>query len=248
MAERMNGNTAPYTRLSRVYDLDWANFAMQYLNLIPPLLEGRGIERAQILDLACGTGSLAIALAKHGHEVRGIDLSPEMIALAREKALSIDNVSFETGDMTVFRADDKLDIILCTFDSINYLLELAGVQALFRQAASVLDPDGLFVFDANTANMYLNNRGESYRRELGGQTILQRCDYDPKRGIATTTFEFDDGRVEIHHQRPYNMANLEPMLNDAGLYIVYAFGGFDKQPYTPESERLICVAEPDTTE
>lgn len=243
-----NNYVKPYRSLSRFYDLDWANFARQYPGIILPLLDGRGIGQARILDLACGTGGLAIELAGYGHKVRGVDGSPEMIALASRKAEGMDNVSFEVQDMTGFRVDGKIDIITCTFDAINYLTEPEEVKSLFQRVSAALDDYGLFIFDSNTPAMYLNHQGESYQRELDGQVIVQRIDYTPKRREAATTFEFADGTVEVHRQRSYELAELEPWLNDAGLYVVYAFGGFDKQPYTPESERLICVAEKDSLE
>ena len=236
----------PYQRLSRLYDLDWAPFARQYPGIILPLLDGRNVEKARILDLACGTGGLVIELAGYGHNVHGLDSSPEMISLAKAKAKGMDNVSFTVQDVAEFQVDGIFDIITSTFDSINYLTQPDRVQAMLRRVAAALDESGLFIFDSNTPNMYLNHHGESYRRQLDGQSLVQRIDYDPARKAATVTFEFADGTTEAHRQRPYDLAELEPWLNAAGLYIVYAFGDFNKQPYTPASERLICVAEKDS--
>ncbi len=243
MAERLI--VPPYQRLSQIYDLDWAGFCLNYVGIIVPLLDGRGIERARILDLACGTGGLAIELAGYGHTVLGLDSSPEMIALAKAKSANVTGVSFEIQDMAAFQAEGKFDLITCVFDSINYLVDPASLAALFRRVAATLTPDGLFIFDSNTPREYLSHHGESYRRELGGQTLVQRIAYDPARKEASITFEFADGTIEVHRQRPYNRAELEPLLNEASLCIVYAFSGFDKQPFTPESQRLICITELD---
>jgi len=89
-----------YERLSRIYDLDWGNFSKQYVGLIRQLLGGRGVKRARILDLACGTGNLAIDLAQRGHFVHGIDISPEMIRIAKSKSLRLSNIFFEVQGMT----------------------------------------------------------------------------------------------------------------------------------------------------
>ena len=72
----------PYERLSKVYDFGWADFSKQYIVLINELFSEHGITQATILDIACGTGTLAIELAQSGHVVRGIDSSPEMIRIA----------------------------------------------------------------------------------------------------------------------------------------------------------------------
>jgi SAM-dependent methyltransferase len=248
MEEKLTNFTKPYAYLSRIYDLDWANFARQYPGIILPLLDGRGITKARILDLACGTGGLAIELAGYGHSVHGLDSSPEMVDLAIVKSMGMDNVSFAVQDMAGFQSDGIFDIITCTFDSINYLTQPERVQAMLRRVAAALDENGLFIFDSNTPNMYLNHHGESYRRELGGQSFAHSIRYDPANNEATTTFEFADGTIEAHRQRPYELAELEPWLNTAGLYIVYTFGDFNKRPYTPTNERLICITEKDMPE
>jgi 2-polyprenyl-3-methyl-5-hydroxy-6-metoxy-1,4-benzoquinol methylase len=87
-----------YERLSGVYDLGWGDFAPQYLNLIDWLLREQGIHQARILDIACGTGILAIALSKRGHRVHGVDVSPKMIAVAESKSAGMANISFEVQD------------------------------------------------------------------------------------------------------------------------------------------------------
>ena len=199
----------PYQRLSRVYDLDWANFARQYISLIRPLLDGRGIEKARILDLACGTGGLAIELAGYGHTAHGLDISRQMVALARAKSRDMSSVSFKVQDMACFHTSVKYDLITCTFDSINYLREAASLKEMLRRVAAALEEHGLFIFDSNTRQIYLNHNGESYHRGLGGQFFVHSIHYDSFKKEATTTFEFallDEGlgistnTLDIAHQ------------------------------------------------
>ncbi len=232
-----------YERLSQVYDLDWGKFSEQYVSLINQLLDKRGIAQARILDLACGTGTLAVELANRGHYVYGIDISPQMIEIAQSKSMGLSNVSFEVQDMTLFAVEDKFDLATCTFDSLNYLLDTDGVKAMFYRITNVLHKSGLFVFDSNTDRLYTNRHKGTHKRELGGESFVQKCSYDSIKKEATTVFEFSDGTIEVHKQRPYNLVELEPLLADAGLRVVDTFAGFDKRPYNSESERLICIAE-----
>ena len=136
-----------YERLSQVYDLDWGKFAMQYVNLINQIFNERGITQARILDLACGTGTLAVELADCGHSVHGIDISPQMIEIAKSKSMGLSNVSFEVQDMTQFCVKEKFELATCAFDSINYLLDIDSVKAMFFRATTALHESGLFVFD-----------------------------------------------------------------------------------------------------
>jgi predicted TPR repeat methyltransferase len=243
----MSMSTKIYQRLSRVYDLDWGKFAGQYVSLISQLFDERGIARARVLDLACGTGTLAVELANRNHIVFGIDLSPQMIEIARSKATGLSHVSFDVQDMTRFSVEDKFDLVSCTFDSINYLPNTNALKAMFFRVAAALYESGLFVFDSNTERLYANRHKGTHQRELGGESFVQRLNYDPVEKEAVTVFEFSDGTIEVHRQRPYDLEELKPILAETGLHVVRAFSGFDKRPYGPESERLICITEKEAT-
>ena len=140
----------PYQRLSKVYDSGWGDFSIQYVDLINELLEERGLKKAGILDLACGTGILALKLARCGHTIHGIDISPEMISVAKSKSIGLPDLSFEIQDMVRFNTDTKFDLVTCTFDSINYIRKLSNLRKMLFRVASVLHERGLFIFDSNT--------------------------------------------------------------------------------------------------
>jgi len=232
-----------YERLSRIYDLDWGNFSKQYVGFISQLLGGRGVKRARILDLACGTGNLAVDLAQRGHFVHGIDISPQMIRIAKSKSLRLSNISFEVQGMTQFCVRGRFDLVTCTFDSVNYLLDTDDVRRMFHRVADALHQSGMFIFDSNTHQLYARAKQGPQGRELGDESFVQEFSYDPINREATTAFAFSNGTVEVHRQRPYDLPELEPILADAGLRVVHAFSGFDMRPYDGESERLFCVAE-----
>jgi len=235
-----------YERLSRVYDLDWGRFAEQYLSLVDRTLDECGVNQARILDLACGTGVLAISLGCQGHIVHGIDISPDMVTVAKAKGVGKPNVSFEVGDMTRFRVQDEYDLITCTFDSLNYVLNVDDLEAMFIRVAASLKRSGRFVFDSNTRQLYISIGEGSEKKELGGQPFVQKWGYDPVRNEATTTFEFADGSKEIHRQRPYDLSELGPVLTEAGLRAVETWSRFDRSPYDTRSPRLFCVAKKDS--
>jgi len=232
-----------YEHLSQVYDVGWCRFAEQYVSLVNQLLGEYGITQARILDLACGTGILAISLASQGHIVHGIDISPEMVAVAKSKSVDIPNVSFEVQDMTAFVVPGKFDLITCTFDSLNYVLNRDGLRAMFGRVARSLAKSGLFVFDSNTSQHYINVGNGSRKTELAGQSFIHTWSYDSTKKEATTTFEFSDGSSEIHRQQPYDLSQLGPILTDAGLRTVHTWSGFDTSPYNAQSLRLFCAAQ-----
>ena len=232
-----------YQRLSRIYDLDWGKFSERYVSLIGQLLNRRGIAVASILDLACGTGTLALELARQGHSVVGIDSSPEMIEKAKSKLRRKHDALFDVQEMSRFSVDGTFDLVTCTFDSINYLLAPGELKGTIGRISGAMKEAGLFVFDSDTHRHYVNHHDGEYHHQLGGESFVQKCIYDPEKLIARTIFEFPDGAVEVHLQRPYDLPELEPMLAEAGLSVVHAYAHFDKTPFDRSGERLICVAE-----
>lgn len=232
-----------YENISEIYDLGWGEFAEQYLSFINRLLDKYRIRQARILDVACGTGILAIALAKQGHSVCGIDISPEMIAVARTKASGITGLSFSVQDMSNFKVHGVFDLITCTYDAINYLIDPNDVTAMFGHVARSLRKSGLFVFDSNTTQHYISLGKGSYRQEIGGKSFSQMWRYNSASKIATIQFKFSDGDVEVHRQRPYKLSELIPIMSASGFRVIKALSSFDNSPYNDKSMRLICVAQ-----
>ena len=99
-----------------------------------------------ILELACGTGSVLKHFAKR-YDVYGLDLSTEMLSLARKK---VPSGKFSQQDMTKFKLQEKFDVILCVFDSINHLLKFSDWQKVFKRAHEHLNEGGILIFDMNT--------------------------------------------------------------------------------------------------
>ena len=232
-----------YSRLSQIYDLGWGDFSQNYVSLIDELLQVHHRTRARSLDLACGTGILAIELARKGYIVKGIDFSPEMIHMAKSKSTRLSNVSFEVADMTQFQASDEFQLVLCTFDSVNYITKISGVRKMFHNAVLALRPKGFFIFDSNTRKLYRSHHNDRLESELGGQTFIQQCTYNPGKNKAIVEFIFPDGGREFHEQRPYDFQELEPLLLTNGFAIVELFSWFDRRPYSTKTEKLFCIAQ-----
>jgi SAM-dependent methyltransferase len=134
-----------YEAFARFYDAvqgdraDAADYARS-------LLERHHPEARSVLELACGTGSILAGL-RDRYEVVGVDLSEEMLAVAKRK---LPDVELVRADMTRVRLRRRFDVVLCLYDSINHLLRWRQWEALFDRAREHLHADGVFVFDLNT--------------------------------------------------------------------------------------------------
>src|SRR4051812_40704867 len=151
-------------------------FAILFGQYLCELLERHPVAGRRALDLACGTGTLALLLADDGWDVVGLDSSAAMLDQADAKAESTETqgqVVFVQGDMRGLMTNDErpttndqrvqidtlssfvvgrssFDLVTCVYDSLNYLLEERELAACFESVARVLAPSGLLVADMNT--------------------------------------------------------------------------------------------------
>ncbi|WP_353892564.1 class I SAM-dependent methyltransferase [Proteinivorax hydrogeniformans] len=196
-----------------------------------------------ILDLACGTGSLAINLAKNGYDVTGIDMSSEMIEIAKLKKNSLRGVRFELANMLNPNLDKRFSVVTCAFDSVNYLLNESDLKKMFSSAYKHLNPKGRFIFDFNTEKAYKNNNNFEIRRILPGGYYDHKMQYDTNTNLAHTSFEFYDGQWELHIQKPYEHQQVVEILEEVGFEILFSFKNFKGEPVKKESDRIFIVAE-----
>lgn len=100
-------------------------------------------EIGSILDVACGTGSISIPLAKEGCRIIGVDLSEDMLAVAKSKAeLAKVNVSFFQQDMRELQGFSQVDLVVIFCDSLNYLTQEEDVLQTFKHVYQNLKPGG----------------------------------------------------------------------------------------------------------
>ena len=103
-----------------------------------------------LLDLACGTGSIAEEMAKIGYDVIGVDYSDEMLGIALDKKFESGlNIQYLCQDMRKLDLYGSMDVTVCALDSINHLGSLRDVKKVFQNVALFSEPDGLFIFDIN---------------------------------------------------------------------------------------------------
>lgn len=111
----------------------------------------------KVLELACGTGSVLKFLAEK-YETHGLDLSEGMLKVAQEK---VPSAKLYHQNMVNFTIDEKFDVILCVFDSINHLLDFEDWKKMFANVRKHLNPKGLFIFDINTQEKLVRTIEES---------------------------------------------------------------------------------------
>lgn len=234
-----------------------------YDRLMDPALYQKWLEFTQrhvdrkagkLLDLACGTGELALEFAFAGFVVTGLDLSSEMIDVATEKALAAEvPIDFATQDMTTFSLPESFDVITCYCDSLNYLETEAAVKATFRNVVKQLNESGMFLFDVHsvykmTTGFHAFSYGDA-EEEIA--TIWNSFPGESPLSVEheLTFFLLDEEsgtytRVdELHKERTFPKEQYIAWLDEAGFSKIEVYADFtDNQP-TETSERIFFVAK-----
>jgi SAM-dependent methyltransferase len=188
-----------------------------------------------LLELGSGTGGHAVHFAQLGYAVHGIDLSPEMIALARARRAATGGPSptFETADLRAFRTQRRFDAVVSLFHVMSYQVSDEDVREAMVTAATHLEPGGVFVFDCWYGPGVLADPPSSRMRRLSGNGVsivrTAHPKHDPASHRVDVRYEIDvirDGarqRIEELHPMRYFFADeLKVFLEKAGLHCVSA--------------------------
>ncbi|MBE5872229.1 MAG: class I SAM-dependent methyltransferase [Lachnospiraceae bacterium] len=167
-------------------------------------------ERHTILDLGCGTGKLTRMLADKGYSMIGVDLSDEMLQIAREAemekaaACGLENtILYLQQDMRRLELFGTVGAVVSVCDSINYLLEEKDLTETFLQVNNYLYPGGIFIFDFNTVH--------KYRDVLGDRVIAENR---PQCSFIWENFYFPDKEINQYELTIFVKAEEETF--DAG--------------------------------
>lgn len=214
------------------YDADTAEMdADSVADFLLPLAGGGALE------LAIGTGRIAVPLAARGVRVAGIDLSPDMVAELRKKTTEI---PVEIGDMTTTRFGGEFSLVYIVFSSISNVTTQEGQAAVFANAAEHLAPGGSFVVEVGTRN---RQRFEVF--DLSDTHVgVDEYDADTQR-LVSHHFTLREGRWERISMpfRSASPAEFDLMARLAGLELRERWADWDRSPFTAESTKHVSVWE-----
>ncbi|MDI9635654.1 class I SAM-dependent methyltransferase [Kamptonema cortianum] len=204
-------------------------------------------EPETLLDVCCGTGSVAEILTRADYQVTGFDLSSPMIAEAKRKAVAKNlKIDYHVADARTVDLGLTFEGAYSFFDSLNYIAELEGLhQALIRIGDHL--PEGApFIFDVNTAYAFearmFDQRENRSRAKLKYNWV---GDYDPATRIIQVKMDFEwesERFTETHIQRAHSDEEVRAGLRDAGFSWVTAFDSYTLDAPRAKSDRIHYVA------
>lgn len=199
----------------------------------------------QILDLACGFGRHANRLAGRGYTVSGVDFMPGFLELARRDAAARGvAVDYSQADMRQIDFQAEFDRVLLLFTAFGYFEDDENLQVL-RNIARALRPAGLLIFDINNRDFMMKNYMPYYVMEKAGNLMIDRNSIDVLSGrIINQRIVIRDGirRDKPFSIRLYNATEIRSLLLQGGFEVEKIYGGWDAQPLSTESRRLVIIA------
>lgn len=228
---------------------DWADYLEKHF-------EKRGLPGKTVLDLACGTGSLTLELANRGYEMIGVDLSPDMLSEASEKARETDGIPpiFLCQSMDQLDLYGTIDACVCCLDSVNYVTDSKKLKKAFERVHLFLMPGGLFIFDINTIEKLRGLDGQVFLDETEDTYCVWRAEFEHRRKICSyfmDIFQLDEETglwergEELHEERAYTVEELTGFLESAGFQDIKTYGNLKMRSPVPGEDRIFFVARKD---
>ena len=243
-----------YNDFAEVYDklqdIDYNAFVDYYERIFKKF----GKQPKLVLDLACGTGNITIPMAKRGYDMIGLDLSCEMLNIARDKAAAEGlDILFLNQDMTEMELYGTVDAIVCALDGLNYITDPDDFKQVFRLVKNYLNPDGIMIFDINSEY--------KLREVLGGNTFVNeeqgiyyvwQSEFDEESGICDFELNFfceqpDGGYVrfdEFQSEKAYKIEEIKGIVDDAGFTVSGIYKPFGFSAPDDKEERIFFVISP----
>jgi len=208
-----------------------------------------------VLELACGTGQLTMAVGELGLAVWGLDQSAAMLDVARRRASAVKaSVEFVQGDMRDFALGRQFNLIFVARNSLLHLLSTTDLLAALTAVKRHLTPDGVFAFDIFNPDvrMLARPRGERFpvmessTTEFGALTVEATFDYDPATQVNRgrwyiSTRDKQDSWIFPMVLRSIFPQELPLLISAAGLELINRFGELSGAPFGPGSRVQVCL-------
>lgn len=203
------------------------------------------------LELAIGTGRIAVPLAQRGVPVHGIELSRAMAARIAGKP-GAEGVGVTIGDMTATRVPGEFSLVYLVFNTISNVTTQDGQVDVFRNAATHLRPGGCFLIEVAVPDLRRLPPGQDTvpitvapDEEGGGYVGFDRYDVVTQEFTSNHVTVTPDGggrffRVPFRYAWP---AEMDLMARIAGLHLVHRWADWDRSPFTADSTSHVSVWE-----
>lgn len=204
----------------KVYnEFGWNYFPEAFGEQLLLWLEENQVKVKSSLDLACGTGVLCEILYAKGIDASGMDFSEGMIEIAKSRNSEI---SYEVADMITYRPEKKFDLVTCTGDAINHIMELSDVAKIFQNVYDYLAEEGYFIFDILSEKEVpmAEPIDLDFSEEVKAQFMVT-TDQDGYINLKTTVYESDGQQFEENiRETVHDEKEICKLLTNVGFQLI----------------------------
>lgn len=240
-----------YTDFAYIYDKLIDQDYEKWADYIEELFRKYNKKPKLVLDLGCGTGSITNILAKRGYDMIGVDLSADMLNVAKDKAtVETLDVLYLCQDIREFELYGTVDAIICTLDVINYITDPKDLDRVFALVKNYLNPDGIFIFDINTEHKLKNILGNNtFINEE--ENIFYTWENEYTDGISNQYLSFfaecENGLYErfdeTHIQRAYTASEIKDLLTKNSMTFEGEYKLFSLEKADNNCEKTVIVSK-----
>lgn len=214
------------------------------------ILQREGLRPRTAVDLACGTGSVALILAKQGMNVTGVDMSEDMLTVAWDKAAELENPPrFVCQRLEQLWLPRGVDLAVCALDSLDYITEPENCAEAIRRVYKALNPGGIFIFDVNTPEKLRAMDGQIFLDEDDDVYCVWRGDFDEETNICSYAMDLFQRRgqtwirsFEEHREYAYSQEQLISYLKSAGFTHIKVYADRLFEAPRPGEQRIYIKA------
>ncbi|MBQ9757076.1 MAG: class I SAM-dependent methyltransferase [Clostridia bacterium] len=231
----------------RLQDADYETFCDYYEEIFKKL----GKNPELVLDAACGTGNITIPMARRGYDMIGLDLSCEMLNIAKEKAQRAGlDILFLNQDMCEMELYGTVDAILCALDGVNYITDKNDLKKFFSLVHNYLNPGGVFIFDINSVHKLQNILGgNTFVNEEDGIFYVWQSEFSEETNICDFDLSFfvenKDGSYtrfdEFQQERAYTIKEITEIATAENLDVTGVYKDFGFSTADDCDERIFFV-------
>ena len=225
-----------------VWAPDYDDWAADMTEDVPFYVElAREAAEETIVELGVGTGRIAIPIAQETRKrVIGIDRSPAMLAVGRERAGDLP-IEFREGDFRDFAVHEPVDLILCPFRALMHAPTWQDKRQVFEAVAAALEPGGRFAWNVFVFSPFIAARlhGQKQTRDGDLWEVVRQVPADNRIDLERGRGDQTDGMVQLWWA---TKSEWEGLIEVAGLEVEALYGWFDRRPFDEDSLEMVWIA------
>ncbi len=260
--KEVNKNTSEQTSyneyFSKIYDkaLDILPYD-EMANFLENIFKANNLQPKSILDLGCGSGTLAIIMAKRGFNMTGLDLSVDMLSVAHQKTYDENlKINYIHQSMSELNLIENYDIIYSFGDAINYIIDENELLSTFKGIYKYVKDGGYFIFDVNTIAKFKNYGNNTFSESEDDFFYIWENEFDEEENLnyyyvemfvkkesAKTYEELYTRSFETHIERGYELDYLQNMLYKVGFKNIKVYTDLNFNVGNKSEDRFYFICE-----